>query len=177
MAFKWKRTLLAALLASLLLSPAVGAQQTEKIGFVDMQRALNESSKGREALERLKKLMEGKQAELQGEKELIELKKDELDKQGLLLNETTRREREDQIRTMERDHNRKFSDTKEELGREEAKYTATIRTDLLKVIEELGKDEGYLLVLEKQFSAILYAPESIDLTEFVIKRYDAWQQR
>jgi outer membrane protein len=177
MASRWKRTVPAALLASLLLVPAVGAEQTVKIGFVDMQKALNESSNGRTALERLKKLMEAKQAELQSEKEMIELKKDELDKQGLLLNETTRREREEQIRTMERDHNRKFSDTKEELGREEAKYTSTIRTDLLKVVQELGKDEGYLLVLEKQFSAILYAPESIDLTDSIIKRYDAWPQR
>ena len=171
-----KKVAFTALLASLVLAPAaVGAQENLPVGFVDMQRALNESATGKAALERLKALMEGKQMELQKEKELIEQKKDELDKQGLLLNETTRREREDDIRRMERNHTRKFSDTKEELGREEAKYTAGIRTDLLKIIEELGKEEGYTLILEKQFSAILYAPDSIDLTDKVIKRYDAWK--
>ena len=165
-----------ALLGALAILPArLSAQEKLPVGFVDMQRALNESATGKVALERLRSMMESKQRELQKEKELIEQKKDELDKQGLLLNENTRREREDEIRRMERDHTRRFSDTKEELGREEAKYTAEIRTDLLKIIEELGKEKGYTLILEKQFSAILYAPESIDLTDMVIQRYDAWK--
>lgn len=177
MTLRWIKGGILALLASLLIAPAVMAETTDKIGFVDMQRALNESSRGKAALERLRGMMEMKKVELQKEKELIDMKKDELDKQGLLLNESTRREREEEIRKMERDHNRKFSDSKEELSREEAKYTEGIRSDLLKVVEELGKETGYLLILEKQFSAILYAPESIDLTDNVIQRYDAWENR
>lgn len=177
MTLRWINGGIIALLASLVLCPAVWAETTDKVGFVDMQRALNESSKGKAALERLRGMMELKKVELQKEKELIDMKKDELDKQGLLLNESTRREREEEIRKMERDHNRKFSDSKEELSREEAKYTEGIRFDLLKVVEELGKETGYLLILEKQFSAILYAPESIDLTDSVIKRYDALENR
>ena len=47
------------------------------------------------------------------------------------------------------------------------------RTELLKIVSEIGSEEGYLLILEKQYSAILYAPDAIDLTEEVIKRYDA----
>ena len=177
MTVRWIKGGVIALLTFLAISPAAQAETADKIGFVDMQRALNESSKGKAALERLRGMMELKQVELQKEKELIDMKKDELDKQGLLLNEATRREREEEIRKMERDHSRKFSDSKEELSREEAKYTEGIRLDLLKVVEELGKESGHLLILEKQFSAILYAPESIDLTDTVIKRYDAWENR
>jgi len=161
----------------LLLCFPAAAQDAVKIGYVDMQRALNESDQGTKALESLKVLMDNKKNELQAEKELIDKKKDELDKQGLLLNETTRREREDEIRRLERDHSRKFSDTKEELSRQEAKLTATIRTDLMKVVSEVGKDEGYTLVLEKQFSAILFAPDTIDLTDEVIKRYNLWKNQ
>jgi outer membrane protein len=157
----------------LLVLPAV-AQTEAKIAFVDMQRALNESDEGMKALESLKNMMDSKKDELQKEKEIIDQKKEELDKQGLLLNESTRREREDEIRRLERDHSRKFSDTKDELSRQEAKLTAKIRTELMKVVGEIGKDEGYTLILEKQFSAILFAPDSIDLTQEVIKRYNLW---
>lgn len=156
----------------MLLSAPAAAQDAVKIGFVDMQRALNESDAGIKALDSLKKLMDSKKEELQKEKELIDQKKDELDKQGLLLNENTRREREDEIRLLERNHSRKFSDTKEELSRQESQLTATIRTDLMKVVGDLGRELGYTLVLEKQFSAILFAPESIDLTDEIIKRYN-----
>ena len=51
--------------------------------------------------------------------------------------------------------------------------TAKILKEVEKVIEELGKKEGYTLILEKQRSFILYAPEEIDLTEKVIKALDA----
>lgn len=178
MSVRLKTAAVAALLATLLPGLAARAEETTlKFGYVDMQRALNESSTGKKSLASLKGMMEGKKMELEKEKESIERKKDELDKQGLLLNEATRREREDEIRRMEREHARKLSDTKEDLSREEAKFTAKIRNDLLQVIEEIGKKEGYLLVLEKQFSAILYAPDSTDMTDAVIEHYDAWKNQ
>ena len=158
---------------TLLAAGAAPAEEPVRIAFVDMQKALNESRAGKKALGELQKLMEERKAGLQKQKEAIEKKKDELDKQGLLLNEETRKGRESEIRTLERDYSRTLSDLKEEFGRRENEFTDGIRKDLLKVIEKIGKEGGYTLVLEKQYSAILYAPASIDLTETLIKRYDA----
>jgi outer membrane protein len=159
--------------SSLLWAGAAPAEEPTKIAFVDMQRALNESRAGKKALGELQKLMEERKSGLQKQKEALEKRKDELDKQSLLLNEETRRTRENEIRTLERDYSRTLSDLKEEFGRRESEYTDGIRKDLLKVIEKIGKEGGFTLVLEKQYSAILYAPASIDLTEALIKRYDA----
>lgn len=158
---------------SLLQAGAAPAEEPVKIAYVDMQRALNESKAGKKALGELQKLMEERKSGLQKQKEALEKKKDELDKQGLLLNEDTRKSREMEIRTLERDYTRTLSDLKDEFGRRESEFTDGIRKDLLKVIEKIGKDGGYTLVLEKQYSAVLYAPASIDLTEALIKRYDA----
>jgi len=163
----------AAALCILLAAGAAPAQETAKLAFVDMQKALNESKSGKKALGELQKLMEERKNGLQKQKETLEKKKDELDKQGLLLNEETRKSRESEVRTLERDYSRTLSDLKEEFGRRESEFTDVIRKDLLKVIEKIGKEGSYTLVLEKQYSAILYAPATIDLTETLIKRYDA----
>lgn len=168
----------AAAAALCILAPAPAAAQEAapdrvRIGYVDMQKALNESVAGKKALDELKKLMDKRREELQKQKDTLERNKDELDKQGLLLNEETRRKRENDIRTLERDYSRALSDLKEEFTRREAEYTDGIRKDLLKVIERMGREGGYTLVLEKQFSAILYAPPGIDMTDTVIRRYDA----
>ena len=149
------------------------AEEPVRIAYVDMQKALNESRAGKKALGELQKLMEERKSGLQKQKEALEKKKDELDKQGLLLNEETRKGRESEIRTLERDYSRTLSDLKEEFGRRESEYTDGIRKELLKTIDKIGKEGGYTLVLEKQYSAILYAPATIDLTETLIKRYDA----
>jgi len=172
---RMKATIAAAAIAfgTLVAAGPAPAEEPVKIAYVDMQKALNESRAGKKALGELQKLMEERKSGLQKQKEALEKKKDELDKQGLLLNEETRKGRESEIRTLERDYSRTLSDLKEEFGRRENEFTDGIRKDLLKVIEKIGKEGGYTLVLEKQYSAILYAPASIDLTETLIKRYDA----
>jgi outer membrane protein len=162
-----------AALCLLLAAGSAHAQETVKLAYVDMQKALNESKSGKKALGELQKLMEERKSGLQKQKEALEKRKDELDKQGLLLNEETRKTRENEIRSLERDYSRTLSDLKEEFGRRESEFTDGIRKDLLKVIEKIGKEGAYTLVLEKQYSAILYAPATIDLTEMLIKRYDA----
>ena len=172
---RMKTVIAAAAIAAgaLLAAGTAPAEEPVRIAFVDMQKALNESRAGKKALGELQKLMEERKSGLQKQKESLEKRKDELDKQGLLLNEETRKTRENEIRTLERDYSRTLSDLKEEFGRRESEFTDGIRKDLLKVIDKIGREGGYTLVLEKQYSAILYAPATIDLTETLIKRYDA----
>jgi outer membrane protein len=165
-----------ALAVLFLASPAI-AQDASKVGYIDLQKALNASSSGKAAVEQLRAIFEEKKVSLEREKAAIEQRKDELDKQALLMNEATRREREDEIRRLERDWTRKINDSKEEMSQQEARFLDQIRVELLKVIEDLGREGKYTLILEKSASAILYAPDSIDLTEEVVKRYDAWKNQ
>ena len=171
---RMKTTVAAAATALVCLAGArtAPAEEPVRIAYVDMQRALNESRAGKKALGELQRLMEERKTGLQKQKEALEKKKDELDKQALLLNKETRKSRENEVRTLERDYSRTLSDLKEEFGRRESEFTDGIRKDLLKVIEKIGKEGNFTLVLEKQYSAVLYAPATIDLTETLIKRYD-----
>ena len=47
-----------------------------------------------------------------------------------------------------------------------------IATGLLKVIQKIGAEEGFNLILEKNKTIVLFASKSIDLTDQVIKVYD-----
>jgi outer membrane protein len=165
------------LLAALFCASPLLAQEPSKIGYVDVQKALNASTAGRTAVEKLRALFEERKVELEREKASIEQRKDELDKQALLMNDATRRERQDEIRRLERDWTRKINDSKEEMSQQEARFLDQIRREIQTVIDELGQEQGYLLILEKNASAVMYAPESIDLTEEVVKRYDAWKSQ
>jgi outer membrane protein len=174
---RWKMPALATALAVLFLTSPAIAQEGVKIGYIDLQKALNASSSGKAAVEQLRGIFEEKKISLEREKASIEQRKDELDKQALLMNEATRREREDDIRRLERDWTRKINDSKDEMGQQEGRFLDQIRVELLKVIEDMGREGGYTLILEKSASAVMYAPGSIDLTEEVVKRYDAWKSQ
>lgn len=166
-------TLLA--LAQVAASPA-GAENKVVIGYVNMQRALENSAAGQEATKNLNDLWENYKVSIQAEKEKIETLKAEIDKQSLLWNQKTLREKEDELRLLERDYNRLLKDIQDEIKRKESNFSESISKSILKIINDIGESEGYTIILEKKSSAILYAPDSIDITDKVIKTFDSQKQ-
>ncbi len=55
----------------------------------------------------------------------------------------------------------------------EQRLVQRIQKDLKKIIDELGKKEGYLLIIEKRQGGVLYSPQSVDLTDRLIREYNA----
>lgn len=165
------------LLSTLLIFISIAAaQDSVKIGYVDMQKAMENSAAGQEATKKLNDTLDGYKSEIQTDKEKIEALKAEIDKQSLLWNEKTRRDKEDELRLMERDYNRMLKDVQDEMKRQESGLSEIILKEILQVIEEIGESEGYTVILEKKSSAILYAPSTINITDQVIKAYDAKKQ-
>lgn len=71
-----------------------------------------------------------------------------------------------------RDLQRFVKDAQAELQSEEARLGRAILEGLSKVIKELAGKEGFTLVLEKSNGGLLYADDSIDLTDKVIAAYN-----
>ena len=85
--------------AVFLLSASAAFAEDMKFGYVDMQRALNETEDGRKAKEKLKKDFDQKQKEL--DEQQTQLKKDieDLDKKRTLLPADKVREKESELRS------------------------------------------------------------------------------
>ena len=54
----------------------------------------------------------------------------------------------------------------------EGKVVKNIQIDVLNVIKEIGKKEGFLLIISS--AAVLYSPSSIDITDQLIQAYNAY---
>ena len=48
-----------------------------------------------------------------------------------------------------------------------------ISRNLVKVAQEIGTKEGYTVILENNENIVLFASKSTDLTDLVIKAFDA----
>lgn len=141
-----------------------------KLGYVDLQRALSESSAGKQARENFKVEVDRLQARLQKRKEDIERLKEQLDKKASVMKASEREEMEDDFRKKMRDFEREYKDTQADLQKKDADLTGKILRDLQKVIQEFGDRRGYALIVET--SSLLYADKSLDLTDEVIREYD-----
>ena len=144
-----------------------------KIGIVDLQRALNESGAGRKAKEQFKGEFEKMQDSLKREKDQLDKMKDDLDKKSVVLKEDQRKTMADDFERRRRDLRRKLEDSDAELRKKDQELTGSILKDLAVVIQEIGEREGYTVILENSSSSVLYGAKSIDITESVIKAFDA----
>lgn len=165
------------LVVLLMLPSVVMAADNVKIGYVDLQKALNLSQAGQAAKGQIAEKVKGYQSTIESRQEELKKLKDELEKKELLLSEEARSEKERDYQQKLKDFQRFTKDVQDELQQKDADYTKSILEEIFKVIQDISKKEGYTLVLEKTESSILYADDQIDLTNAVIEAYDAQHQK
>lgn len=142
-----------------------------KVGYVDIQKALNQSTAGKSAMEKLKKDIEKETAILKEKEEDIKRIEDELNKQGLMMKDTERDRKSEEYRRKGRDLERYREDVKRDIMIKEREMTDKIVSEMVKVVQKIGQEEGFTIILERG-NTVLFAADSIDITEKLIKRYD-----
>jgi outer membrane protein len=143
-----------------------------KIGFVDIQRAVNECQKGKEAKKEIIKEAEKFQRALVDKQKELQTLKDSLEKQSAMLTTEARTTKEKEYQQKLRDFQRWGEDSQNEITRTRMEKERQISIGLQRIIRKVGEEEGYTLVLEKNESIVLFVSPSIDLTDRVIKVFD-----
>jgi outer membrane protein len=158
--------------ALLLGLPAVGRAAGTRIGYVDVQRVIVRSVAGMAAREQLEREKAAMQKDVDARKVEVDKLRDELDKKGLVLSADARREKEETLQRKVRDLRRLAEDLEKELQRKEQQATQRILQELTGLIERVGKERGYLLIVEKRGAGVIYGDPEADVTDEVIKLYD-----
>jgi outer membrane protein len=143
-----------------------------RVGFVDIQRVLARSAAGVAAREQLEKDKAAMQKQVDGQRVELEKLRDELEKKGQLLSAEARKEKQDMLERKVRDARRLVDDLQGTLQKKEEAMLAKVLQEVSGLIQKVGKDKGFALVLERQRSSILYASADVDLTDDIIHAYD-----
>lgn len=151
---------------------APGPASNGRVAIVDVQRILARSVAGAAAREQLEKDKAAMQRQLDGQKTELEKMRDELEKKGQLLSADARREKQDAMERKVRDVRRLVDDLQAQLQKKEDALLQKVLQDVAGLIQRLGKDRGYAIVLERQRAGVLYNSTDADLTEEVLKAYD-----
>jgi outer membrane protein len=130
--------------------------QNMKIGYVDVQRAVQEVEEGKAARSRLQTELQQKRADLEKKRGDLEKMKADYDKQAPVLSDDAKRQRQEQLQ--------------KELSGKEQEAMSSISKRLLQVVAEVSDRENFTFVLDK--AALLYAPAASDITNEVVRRYN-----
>jgi outer membrane protein len=144
-----------------------------KVAYVDVQRAVNECNAGKEAKKVITKEVEKFQGLIANKQRELQTMKESLEKQGPMLTSDARATREKEYQNKLREFQRWGEDTQNEINQKRAEMERNIVMGFQKVIQKVGADEGYTLILDKNENIVLYVSKALDITDRVTKAFDA----
>ena len=156
--------------AFLLAGPApAGAEQ--KIAYVDLQRALTEVDEGKAARAALKEEFDQKQKMLDDRKSEFEKLRGDFEKQSGLMSDDARKEKQGEIERKGNELQGFFMQQQKELSDRERELTRGIFEKMSGIVHEIADAEGVSLVVQAE--ALVYAAPSLDLTNELVRKYNA----
>jgi outer membrane protein len=155
------------------LVPAAYSADSVKIGVIDFEKIMQESSAGKMNQKALNtKGMELKN-KLEKEKQRLDEVGRSFEKEALVLSDEKKREREREFRNQVEDFKIMQQDYANELKNMEIKMINDMQKAVYDIANELGKKEKYTLIIEKKNAGVIYVPDQVDVTDIVIKKYNA----
>ena len=152
-------------------SSASSAADVAKIGVIDLQKILETSGIGKSIQAELKKEKEKMEFDLKQKGAEIEKIRKRLERESMVMSKEMREEKEREQRIKINDFKTLQKRYRSELQKFEVKLMNQLKGDINAIVQEIGKKEGYLLIINK--FGVLYSPGSIDITDKLIQRLNA----
>ena len=150
----------------ILLSTTAIAAGAPKIGVVDAVGALQQSQWGRQASEELKKVAEKMDADLDQKQKAFGGLRDEFDKKRDVLDAKSKAKKEQELRDMQQEGQKFLMESKGKLNELQAALAKKVHD----VVEKIGKDDKYDLILEK--TSVVYSSDKDEITRRVATELD-----
>ena len=158
---------------------AAGAAQTggTRVGIINIQDAIIRTEEGQATAKKLQERYAPRQTSLEKQKREVEDLQSQLNKGRNTMSEEARnkliREIDQKSKALTRDN----EDASAEFQQEEGKLINAIGQKMMGVIDKHAKDKGYSIILDisSPQSPVLYAVNTVDITNDIVALYDKAQ--
>jgi len=159
--------------AVFLLSTSAAFAEDMKFGYVDMQRALNETEDGRKAKEKLKKDFDQKQKELDEQQAQLKKEIEDLDKKRTLLPADKVREKESELRVKLEKVQQTYMRHQQDLQTKQDQAMSKIIERMNKILIKIATTENFTMIFDKTPGGLVWAKPHLDITNDLIRRYNS----
>lgn len=156
-----------AVIAVLLLSTNSFASDL-KIGIVEMEYVLQNSSKVNESKNYLQGKFNDLQADLSKKEKALKDKREDFESQKLLFSDEVKKAKEAELKNEEDELVKTLKGYQGEIKAGEQ----TIIKAVFDKIQKIAADDGYSLVIEKNTGHIIYSAPEIDISKKITEQYD-----
>jgi outer membrane protein len=144
-----------------------------KIGFVDLQVIASNSAEGKAATGKIQEYQKKKTAEIAEKTKAVQAAQTKLQQGGTVLNDAARAQTEKDLQKLQRELSAMQEDAQQELQDMTQKLQQEFQERLNPIIEQVATEKGLHTVFSVRDSGIIWAYSGIDLSQEIIKRFDA----
>ena len=145
-----------------------------KVAVIDVQRLVVESAAGKEAQNRVKKVVDAKQVESEKLQKELQGMQQKLSDQGPSMSDEKRDQLNKEYQEKGISYKRFQDDAQREVQEAQQKELNELERRVMPVINQVGKEKGYTLIFNKYAPGMLvYADDQVDITEEVLHRFNA----
>jgi len=161
------------LLAAIVLLLGTGAQdEGVKVGIVDIEQALNATDEGKAAREELSRKQREADSQVQPMVDQYKELQEEMKGKRYVLSDEALFAKQADLLELQNKIDNKIKELQGQLKIDQGRLEAPLVTKLRGIVEAIGKDEGFTMILNRGTPGLLYTREALDITDKVIERFN-----
>jgi outer membrane protein len=159
------------LVAALGIASAARAEDV-KFGIVDLDQALNATEEGKSAREELERKQREARSKVQPMVERFETLQQEIQGKKFVLSEEVLYQKQLDLIELRNEIESQMKELEGKLKVDQERIVGPLRKKLIDIVQRIGREQGYTVIIERGTPGLLYSREALDVTDQVIAQFD-----
>ena len=159
-------------LAALLAWGTAANDEGVKIGVVDIDQAISSTEEGKAAREEFARKQREAEAKIQPLLDRYKALEEELKAKKFVLSDEALFQKQLDLVEMQNQIQGRMKELEGQMKVDQKRLEGPLVQKLGEIIEDLGKTQGFTMILRRGAPGVLYTREALDITDIVIERYN-----
>jgi len=143
-----------------------------KIGVVDLDQAISSTEDGKAAREEMARKQQEAEAQVAPLYEKYQALEEDLKAKKFVLSDESLFQKQLDLAELRNQIENKVKEIEGQLKVDKYRIQEPLRSKLLQIITETGREQGFTLILQRGGSGLIYAREALDITDLIIAQYN-----
>jgi len=159
-------------LSALLAFGATAHAEDLKIGIVDVEQAVTSTDTGKAARQELESKIKEAEAQLQPMMDRYQAMVKEIEAKQFVLSEDAMRQKRLEVAELQNKIVNRRREIQGQLEVERERLIGPIREKFAAIIADVGRKEGFALILQRGAPGLMYSREALDITDLVVEEFN-----
>ena len=166
------KALLLLALAAIVVGGTGAQDEVYKLGVVDIDQAISSTEEGKAAREEFARKQREAEAKVQPLLERYKEMEADFKAKKFVLSEDALFQRQLDLVELRNSIQSRLKEIEGQLEVDRKRLEGPLSAKLVEIVEEIGKGEGFTMIMRRGAPGILYTREALDITDLVIQKYN-----